>query len=243
MTTPLEGVCCARLPASAISVLADLRREPGIMVTPEGDHVWVRWEAGSQAVLRRLLPVPGVALYARRDALWYLPGARLPAFNVPADLESGAIALARAVTPPPIRPIEPQGAGPMPIRLGLVRAATVREPTALRCALVDLRRWAERASTAELAALTAARSGDEVLIRGRRLPAVASQRYWGDRLLTPIGFHPKPGLPEPALRRALGVAEGEIVLLEADGFETIPCAALQPLARARVRLAQGGSAS
>jgi hypothetical protein len=105
---------------------------------------------------------------------------------------------------------------------------------------VDLARWAELAGTAELAALEAARADDEVLIRGRKLPAIAGQRYWGDRLLAPLGFRPEPGLPEAALRRALGVAESEIVVLELDGFETIPCAALQPLGRARVRLARGG---
>ena len=243
MTTTLEGVCCARLPASSLKVLADLRREPGIMATPDGDHVWVRWEAGSEAVLRRLLPVPGVELYARRDALWYRPGAHLPTFTVPTDLEHGAIPLARAVTPRPIRAIGHQGAEPLPVRLGLARTATVRDATALRCALADLGRWAELAGTAELAVLEAARAGDELLIRGRPLPPIAGRRYWGDRLLTPLGFRPEPSLPEPALRRALGVAEEEIVLLEADGFETIPCAALQPLSRARVRLAQGGAAS
>jgi MoxR-vWA-beta-propeller ternary system domain bpX2 len=243
MSTTLEGVCCARLPALALQVLADLRPEPGITVTPEGDHVWVRWEAGREAVLRRLLPVHGVELYARRDALWYRPGAHLPAFGVPVDLEQGAMPLARAVAPSFLRAIEHDGAGPVPIGLHLVRATTARAATALRCTLVELGRWAERAGTAELAALEAARAGDEVLIRGRRLPAIAGQRYWGDRLLTPLGFRPEPGLPEHALRRALGVAKGDIVLLEFDGFETIPHAALEPLARARVRLARGGPPS
>jgi hypothetical protein len=240
MTTTLEGVCCARIPASALAVLAGLRAEPGIMVTADGDHVWVRWESGNEAVLRRLLPVHGVELYARRDGFWYRPGAHLPAFHVPADLEHGAMPLARVVTPSPFQAIEHQGAGPVPIRLGLVRATTARDASALRCALVDLARWAEMAATAELAALEAALAGNEVLIRGGKLPPVAGQRYWGDRLLAPLGFRPEPGLPEPALRRVLGVTEGDIVVLELDGFETIPCAALQPLARARVRLAQGG---
>jgi hypothetical protein len=240
MTTKLEGVCCARIPSPALAVLADLRREVGIMVTPRGDHAWVRWEAGNEAVLRGLLPVRGVELYARRNALWYRAGAHLVAFGVPADLEDGTVSLAQAVTPSPIRAIAHKAAAPAPIELRLVRAATARDATALRCALADLGRWAELAPTAELTALEAAHAGDEVLIRGRRLPAVTGLRYWGDRLLTPLGFRPEPALPEPALRRALGVGDGEIVVLQADGFETIPSAALKPLSRAGVRLAQGG---
>ena len=237
MTNALEHVCCARLPASGLAVLADLRREPAITVTPADDHAWVQWEAGSEAVLRRLLPVSGVELYSRRDGLWYRPGAHLPSFEVPVDLEHGSIPLARAVTPRPIRPIEPDGTVLEPIRLGLAREATPRDASALQCALPDLGHWIEMACDTEIAALEAAWSGEVVLIRGRRLPAVAGARYWGNRLLTPLGFRPDPGLPELGLRRALGVAEGEVVVLAADGFETIPLAAFQPLTRAGVRLA------
>jgi hypothetical protein len=242
MTPTLEDVCCARLPAPALAALAELRRDPEIRVTLAGEYAWVRWDAGNAAVLRRLLPLPGVELFARRDASWHRPGAHLPAFDVPADLDAGSIALARAVTPLPIRARGPVGKAPLPVRLGLSREARVREATAMRCTLADLGRWAEMAPTADLHALESVWAGEVALILGRRLPAVDGERFWGDRLLSPIGFRPEPDLPEPALCRALGVAEGAIVVLEADGFEVVPRVAIGPLSRAGVRLALGAAA-
>lgn len=249
MTSTLGQVCCARIPASALAVLADLRRDPGIGVTPDGEHAWVRWEAGDEAVLRRLLPVRGVELYARRgpeaeaeavgDAPWYRPGAHLPTFGVPADarLADGSIPLARAVTPRAIRAREPDGEVTPPVEIRLARESMARDAGALRCTLSDLGSWAERATTAELDAVSAAWADDVVLLLGRRLPTVAGIRFWGDRLLSPLGFRPEPDLPETALRRALGIAEGEIVVLEADGFERIPRAAFRRPTRAGIRLA------
>jgi hypothetical protein len=242
-STGLEHACCARLPASALAVLADLRREPGIGVIDAGESAWVRWEAGNEAVLRRLLPVAGVEFYARRKTeagvFWYRPGAHLPTFGIPAGLEDESIPLARALTPRPIEARGPDGGPPSPVVLGLARESRAREATALRCALADLGRWADRAATAELAALSAAWADDVVLLLGRRLPPIAGARFWGDRLLSPLGFRPEPALPEPALRRALGAAAGEVVVLEADGFERIPRDAFRPLTRAGVRLAPG----
>jgi hypothetical protein len=242
MSDAFEHVCYARLPAMSLAALADLRREPGIRVTPAGDHAWVRWEAGNEAVLRRLLPIPGVELYGRRDGHWYRPGAHLPSFDVPGEPEGRAFPLARAVTPGPIQATRPDvGASPaVPVRLGLEREVAPREATAIRCGLADLARWAEMAPTAQLAGLLSAWAADVVMILGRRLPTVAGDRFWGDRLLSPLGFLPEPGLPEAALRRALGVAEEEIVVLELDGFETIPRGAFRPLTRAGIRLALGG---
>ena len=37
------------------------------------------------------------------------------------------------------------------------------------------------------------------MLRGERLPAIAGgARFWGDLVLAPLGFRPKPDLPEPA---------------------------------------------
>jgi hypothetical protein len=237
-TTALQDVCCARLPASALAVLADLRREPGIRVAREHEHVWVLWDTENVGVLHRLLPVVGVELYCQRDGLWYRGGARLPAFCVPADLECRTVSLARAVVPQSIRAVAPEADFPPPIALGLARAPAPREATALRCTLTDLARWVEQAPTAALAALETAWAGGEVFVRGQRLPPVAGKRYWGERLLVPLGFRPVPDLPESALRRALGIGEDELAVLEADGVETIPGTALRPMTRAGVRLAR-----
>jgi hypothetical protein len=251
MPNSLEQVCCARLAVSALGVLAELRRTPGIRVTPAGDDgfVWVHWEGGNTAVLRRLLPVPGVDLYTRRDGLWYRPSAHLPSFAVPEEVEAASIPLVRAVTPRPVQPLAPSSDPPQPARLGLAREATPREATALRCALTDLACWAEHAVTAQLTALEGAwteeaEEGEGVLlVLGQRLPPIAGDRFWGDRLLVPLGWRPEPDLCETALRRALEVAEAELVVLEADGFEVIPRSVFEPLTRARVRLARAQASS
>jgi hypothetical protein len=247
----LEDVCAARLPVSALEVLADLRRESGIRVRlapASGDgvneaHAWVHWDPGNLTVLRRLLPLRGIELYAPRDGLWYRPGAHLPSFGVPQEANDEAIPLARAVTPRPIEVIEAGGddvRGPRPIRLGLTRARdeTPRETTALLCVLTELGEWADRATTTQLAAIEAAWSGEMALLLGHGLPPLGGERFWGRRLLAPLGWRPDPDLPESTLLRALGVVEGEIVILEADGFEAIPRDAFQPLTRAGVRLAR-----
>jgi hypothetical protein len=241
MTSTLDQVCLASLPAPALAVLAGLRREPGISVILEGDRAWVLWEPGTVAVLRRVLPVPGVELFVRREGHWHRHGRRLPASGLPEALAGEAVPLHRAVTPVPIRAIPPGPTAPPPARLGLVRDDRVRPATALRCALEELGRWAETATTAEIRALRAARAAECVMVRGARLPALAGgERFWGDRVLVPLGFRAEPDLPESALRAALHVADDALLVLEAEGFEAVPREALRPLSRSSLRLALGG---
>src|SRR5947209_1907634 len=110
MPPEIDAAECASLPASALAALADLRREPGVTVTPAGDRAWVRWPPGARAVLRRVLPLAGAELYTRRDGLLYRLGHRLPAFGLPPD-GGASVPLARAVTPEPVT-AEPPTGGP-----------------------------------------------------------------------------------------------------------------------------------
>jgi hypothetical protein len=230
--------CCASLPLPSLAALADLRREPGITVTTAGGRVWVCWEVGAEAVLRRVMPLPGAELFARREGLWYRLGHHLPSFGLPVEAEGSAMPLYRAVTPEPARAVAPDEDPPAPARLDLVRDGRVRAATALRCALAVLGHWADSAMTAQLGALTAAWSEGEVMLRGERLPSIAGgARFWGDLVLAPLGFRPKPDLPEPALRRALRVDADALLVLSAEGVEEVPRAAFRPLTRAGVRLA------
>src|SRR4051794_11822569 len=93
----------ARIPAPALATLADLRREPGIGVIADGEHAWVRWEAGDPRLVLRLMAIPGAELFTLRDGLWYPAGGRLPRFGLPLD-DAEAIPLHRAVTPRPVHP-------------------------------------------------------------------------------------------------------------------------------------------
>src|SRR5262249_54351051 len=163
-----------------------------------------------------------------RDGTWYRHGSRLPAFGLPVDDLDGGMPLARAVTPEPIRPVAPSVASPAPARLRLARAERPRPPAPLRCALAGPGRGAGGA--------VAACAGDAVMLMGRPLPAtVAGERFWGDRVLVPLGLRTDPDLPEPALRAALGADEGAILVLDEGGVESVPRDAFRPLSRASVR--------
>ncbi len=122
---------------------------------------------------------------------------------------------------------------------------------AVSCRLAGLAEWAERETTARIAALTAVwishSDGDpevaEVLVLGPsgRLPTTrGDSRFWGVDLLIPIGFRVDPELSESAIRRVVGARPDDLVLLDNQGPELIPREAFQPLSRAAIRLACAG---
>jgi hypothetical protein len=241
MASPLDDVCCARLPAAALAHLGALRVRPDVRVLARGDELWLRWPAGDEEVLHRLLGVRGAEVFARRDGLWYRPGCSLPAFGVPDELPQTLLHL---LAPEPIhrggQVGNPSYRGP--VRLELARDDTARPATALCCSLADLDRWAEGATARRLAepqaAFSAAPGGPRVLLRGERLPPLPEgERFWGRTVLAPLGQRPEPALGEAALRDALRLGDDEIALLRPEGVEVVPRAALRPLTRAGIRLA------
>jgi hypothetical protein len=75
------------------------------------------------------------------------------------------------------------------------------------------------------------------LLRGERLPAIVeAERFWGGRVLVPLGFRVEPDLPETAIRAAAAVSPNEVLILTPDGAETVPEQAFAPLTRARARM-------
>jgi hypothetical protein len=73
---------------------------------------------------------------------------------------------------------------------------------------------------------------------GGRLPTLpGAERFWGNRVLVPLGFRPEPCWPESALAEVLGLADEELAMLRESGATAIPVAALRPLTRASARLA------
>jgi hypothetical protein len=247
MTAPLDAVTCASLPSTALAVLADLRRHPDVVVALVGHRAWVRWPAGDEAVLHRVLPVPGVELYEQRDGAWYRPGSSLPSNGPPSAVS--AQLLATVITPLPIQleivKAQAGAAAPSitPAPLELLRDDRPRETTALLCSLEVLGRWAESAPTAQLAALHAARCGGMVLLLGRSLPPLSGgERFWGGRVLMPLGYRVEPRLPASALAEALRLKTDELLLLHREQREVLPRSVFQPLTRASVRLALRESA-
>ena len=242
--TTLELVTCARLPAEGLAALAGLRRAEGISVILDRDHAWVFWKPGDDPILRALLPVPGVLLYESRGEDWYRPGHSLPSFEVPTIVDP--VSLDRAITPEPFKAETSRSDATSPTGLRLVRDGLPRPTTASLCSLDELGRWADSAPSASIESIRGAIRGRSALLVGRKLPPwPGSTRYWGRRVLTPIGFEIRPGLPEETLAEALGAGAGDLLRVvprdEGLTVEVVPLGVFRPLSRAGVRLAFGTS--
>jgi hypothetical protein len=233
--------CCACISANCLPLLAGLRVRGDVRVRLEGQTAWVYWLAGNHDVLHRVLAVGGAELFECRGGRWYRPGRHLPSFTVPDD--AAARPLVGLLTPAPVAgATAPAVVRPLPLRL--VRDSRPRPARALCCRLKELAGWAELATTRQLAALEAAVDEEgRVLVLGERLPPLAGgDRYWGQRLLLPLGWRAEPSLAEDVLREAVGLGPDQVGLLTQAGLEAVDRSALRPLTRAAVRLGmrQGG---
>ena len=237
MTSVWPDVCGACIPAPALAALAGLRQDPDVRVVLTDQQAWVFWEPGREEVLARVMALPGAALYIYREGAWYRHGRRLPAFEVPAQEE--ALPLHRVIFPEAVRPELPASEEISPQMLRLERDDRPRPTRALRCPLAVLATWAETATSAQLADVQAARCADRVLLLAHDLPLLdGAERFWGERLLVPLGFRPWPELPEGVLLEALGVQEEELLVLNQEGGEVIAREVFRPLTRTAVRLAR-----
>ena len=247
----LDDATCARIPAEGLASLAGLRRSEGISVVLDGEAAWVYWEPGDDRVVRAALPVPGVEFFERRGESWHRVGRRLPCFEGgPPALDREPSPLSRVLFPSPFRAEMPQPGDPERMPLRLIRADRPRPTSAALGPLTELARWAESAPSAAIEGLRGAIRAGSVLVLGRDLPQWAgSTRYWGAKLLVPIGYEVRPNLPEASLIEALGDPTREVLRVVpdegGDGFEVeaIPLDAFRPLTRAGIRLAAVGAPS
>jgi hypothetical protein len=217
-----------------------VRCAPDVRVATSDGRAWLRWQAGDDPILRQVLPIAGVRLYCRRDGSWFRPGRHLPTHEVPEDLAYRP--LHEVLTPAPVAGLPPPNLALRPVTLGLVRDGWPRQTTAVVCDLSALIRWADTVPAPRLAALRAVSFEGRVLVVGKRLPLVpAGERYWGERVLVPLGFRLDPELAETLVCSALALAEDDWLLLGSRRAEVIDGTLLRPLARAGLRLASGGT--
>lgn len=229
----LNNASLARIPAGALDLLGRLRVYASVQVRADGRHVWVRWDEAGYEILRALLPVAGAQFFERLEDRWHLCGHSLPAFDVPEDRFHP---LATALTPGPQQSLATVNEPAPRVVLALKRSTQQQPASALLCAVKPLAKWANMAPADDLARLQVACCENQVLLTGQRLPVIPGERFWGERLLSPLGWAPEPGLPENALLEAIGVSAQETVVMRGGEIEIIPRDAFRTLTRASARL-------
>lgn len=233
--TTLANVCCASIPVESLSALGKLRTRATLRVIRVGGRFWLHWP-GDEEVALQVLALPGVRTFIQHDRLWYALGSRVPTSEVP-ELGEGS-ALANVLLPASFQPHKPDEAPIEPVILRLERDDYPRPASAMRCSLRALADWADSATSLEMNSLQGVRCGERALVMGKKLPLLSGcQRYWGERVLVPLGYRPRPHLPESALVEALRLHLGELALVDRQGIEVVQRELLAPLSRAGVRLA------
>jgi hypothetical protein len=236
MAASLSDICCASFPAKFLAALADVRCVPGVRVALTSERTWLRWDNADERVLRAVLPIPGVKLYVQRDGNWFRHGHHLLALEVLADLVYRP--LHEVLTPAPVLPLPPPTWEGRPMGLTLVPDGEPHATTALMCNREALLTWADGVPAARLVELHAAHRGEQVLLLGGRQPLLpVGERFWGERVLVPIGFRLEPRLTEGVVCQALGLIEDQLLLMRAENSEILFRSSFQPLTRAGLRLA------
>lgn len=246
----------ARIGRSDLAALAGLRGRSDVRVQAEGEaegeeeRVWVAWEPPSDRgqrdeVVEALLPVSGV-VFARlgEGGAWYRVGRFLPEFGQgpPEGIErrEWGWPLDRVLVPGAMRGDAPREVVE-PARLRVVRDDRERPATAVMVTIEALLPWVDQAPTARLQGLRGSRSGDRVLLIGNRLPPIVGLgRFWGTRVLVPVGVRPDPPLPESMLAEAVGLRDEDLALIDSEGrVEVIPERCLSSVSRGAVRRMAG----
>ncbi len=236
MTPRLQEVCCASFPADELAALAEVRCVPGVRVALAGERAWLCWQAGDERILRRALPIHGIELYFPRDGRWYRLGHHLPVFAFPADLNYRP--LYEVLTPAPVQPIPVPCWDGAPFSLGLAADDRPCPTTSLACDHTTLANWADSVPAVRLRKLHVVHRDGRILLLGDRLPLLpSSERFWGQRVLVPLGFRLDPALPETFVVQALGLADDELLLMRAEKGEVLSRSLFEPLTRAGLRLA------
>ncbi len=242
MNGSLRECSRARIPIRALPWLAPLRLRQDIRIQLTDSYVWVDWRAHEDEIVQHLLGILDVCFFNERAGLWSEHGSRLPARHMPKI--DPKLLLNQVLLPETL----PDGVVPVAqierLPLRLVADDQIHPTTAVVCSLASLVAWAEVAPTFAIERFRGVWSGTRALIVGDNPPRFADdRRYWGRRLLIPLGYRVEPALKEELLVGEGGPLEGTLVLFDSDRVERIPDDSLRMLTRPGIRLAaRGGGA-
>jgi len=229
-----ESLRAARMPVASLHALAVFRTRNDIRVSVIDDEAWVWWDSSDSELVQSLLAAPDATFFAQRNGEWFEAHSLLPMWDMPASAPTQR--LDEILTPSPFAVIRPEPLSEPPKSIELVRDVHPRTASALRCTWSDFVRWADTATTFSIERLEAAKSDDVVWLRGEHLPPIAkSERFWGERLLLPLGFRAEPDWPESMLLAIADVPSSDVVVVLPNAIEIIPANAWGPVSRAAIR--------
>jgi hypothetical protein len=231
-------LACSRacIPTSALPVLAALRLHAKVRVVLIGQQAWLSWPAQNDDVVQCLLTIRGVRFFLEKAGTWYEYGSRLPAFDLPAIEPS--LPLEQVLIPDKqVRAAVPNVEFErLPLRL--VPDDCIQPTTASLCSLDSLAAWADQAPTFAIEQLRGVWAGGRALVLGNNLPHLpGDRRFWGRRLLLPLGYRLEPCSDEEILLGPGGPLEGELVLFDGATAERMSPETFKQLTRAGIRLA------
>ena len=230
----------ARVPSTDQPMLAVLRLLAGVECCIADGWTWVR---GPGAVPDTVQQVPGLVPMEAMDGaplLARLPGRHLPTAVVP-DGPWQPIRSTFPITMPPSAMAAGVSTGQLPV---LVPGGFEQPTVGLCCPWARFQAWAETAPEHRLLALCFAASaegtGPQALVLGTPLPPLVGTTCWrSGPLLLPAGWMLDPSVSDQWVESWLGLAAGELVLVQGAGAATtwarIPAASRVAARRSAVR--------
>jgi len=207
----------ARLPCAAAAALAPLRLQPSIEVRQEDAWLWLRGATLDEPLLSALRTVPGLELffvvagYSVRRADEHVPSAHFP---------DGDWTPLHHWLDPSIPAPAFGGKHPHPVALRLVASnGPVVPATVLEADLWAWHAYATGAPQARLEPLHfAASTVGRVVVHGRPLPPIRGRRFAElGGIAVPLGTAWSPPVDVEVMVALLGLEQGDLALLRADG--------------------------
>jgi hypothetical protein len=209
----------ATLPAAQSAALGGLRLWPGLELAQIGDTLWLRGGTLTlelHEALRRLPGLMGWRVQDSRLCRWdrNVPEAVLPQISWKPLTEMLRVSASGGIS---------QGLPPERVPLRLVRCAHEKPARVLLVSWEDWIQWAVTAPAVRLARLRfAVEARGSAVIWGAPLPPLNGRFFTEeDGVAMPCGWSCDPPLPTPALRMWLGLAAGDLAMLEPDGAHRI----------------------
>ena len=201
------------------ATLSSLRLQSGIDVAEAGNAIWLRGQAGDEALQAKLASLPATSRFEwqassqLRQLHERIPSARLPelSWQSLAAWLQGRLPVAALPAHEPVR-----------MALRLVRSSDEHEPQLLLTTLEAFKRFVATAARVRLQRLHFAADADRnVLVRGTPLPPLPGQRFvlWGG-VAVPAGFAWVPAVSVQVLAQKFGVPSDALILWNADGTIT-----------------------